>query len=203
MDESKLDLLIKIMKMTAAEEAVALVALRKANALLKAEDWDWEKLLRGKVKVFADPFGAAPTPPPVNRAPPPPPPTPPRQPPPRPYAPPPPPFRAPPPPKQPTQPHQLKPVSVANGYDGVCGSPYKGQYSNGNLICDAVAPAGKSWAVKFPPQSKWHKYCVGCHNELMKAHGFSIRGAPAAAAPKAPNKWQQKNNPKSLDDLPF
>lgn len=55
---NKLELLIKVMKMTTAtEDTVSLVALRKANAMLKAEGWDWDRLLRGKVKVISDPFG--------------------------------------------------------------------------------------------------------------------------------------------------
>ena len=59
-DLSKLDLFIKIMRMTESDnDGVSLVALRKANALLKAEKWDWEKLLRGKIKVISDPFGPA------------------------------------------------------------------------------------------------------------------------------------------------
>jgi hypothetical protein len=56
-DLPKLDLLIKIMRMTESEsEGVTLVAISKANAMLKAEGWDWERLLRGKVRIIADPF---------------------------------------------------------------------------------------------------------------------------------------------------
>jgi hypothetical protein len=56
----KLDLLIKIMRMTESEsEGVTLVAISKANAMLKAEGWDWERLLRGKVRIIADPFANA------------------------------------------------------------------------------------------------------------------------------------------------
>lgn len=58
-DFNKLEVLIKIMKMTSAEESVALVALRKANSLLSSEGWDWDRLLRGKVRVVADPFAGA------------------------------------------------------------------------------------------------------------------------------------------------
>lgn len=52
----KLELLIKMMKMTSAEDNVALVALRKANTLLDENGWDWETILRGKVKIVEDPF---------------------------------------------------------------------------------------------------------------------------------------------------
>jgi hypothetical protein len=56
-DLSKLDLLIKIMGMTTSDnDNTALVAVRKAQALLKAEGWDWERLLRAKIKVVEDPF---------------------------------------------------------------------------------------------------------------------------------------------------
>lgn len=79
---NKLDLFIKVMKMTTAEDGPALIAIRKANAMLKAEGWDWDRLLRGKVKIIQDPFGAvsapAPTAKPAFRSTPqpPPPPTP-------------------------------------------------------------------------------------------------------------------------------
>jgi hypothetical protein len=69
---SKLDLLIKIMGMTGSDnENQALVALRKANALLKAEGWDWERLLRAKIKVVEDPFNhiSRPTAAPAPKAP--------------------------------------------------------------------------------------------------------------------------------------
>lgn len=55
-DEHSIVLLIKMMKMTAAEDNVALVAIRKANAVLAKEGWDWEKLLKGKVTIIGDPF---------------------------------------------------------------------------------------------------------------------------------------------------
>lgn len=49
-------LLIKMMKMTTAEDNIALVAIRKANEVLKREGWDWEALLRSKVTIIGDPF---------------------------------------------------------------------------------------------------------------------------------------------------
>lgn len=83
----KLELFIKMMKMTDAEETVALVALRKANAILRENGWDWERLLRGKVKIIANPFASGgPTIPPVETR---------KAPPPRPQSPPPPPPAAP------------------------------------------------------------------------------------------------------------
>lgn len=51
------ELLIKIMGMTTAEnDNQALVALRKANALMREAGWDWERLLRNKIKVVENPF---------------------------------------------------------------------------------------------------------------------------------------------------
>jgi hypothetical protein len=52
----KQELLIKLLNMTTAEDNVALVAVRKANALLADAGWTWEQLLRGKITVVEDPF---------------------------------------------------------------------------------------------------------------------------------------------------
>jgi hypothetical protein len=83
----KQDLLAKLLKMTSSSnDGEALVAIRKANALLISAGWDWDKLLAGKIRVAADPFaglqtphnptedGFAPRPPPRPAAPRPPPP---------------------------------------------------------------------------------------------------------------------------------
>lgn len=64
-DLNKLDLFIKLMRMTDAEDTVTLVAIRKANQLLKTEGWDWDKLLRSKIRIISNPFagnGHAPAP---------------------------------------------------------------------------------------------------------------------------------------------
>lgn len=56
-DPFNLDLFIKLMKMTTAtEDTMALVAIRKANAHLAKVGGDWDRLLRGKVRIVADPF---------------------------------------------------------------------------------------------------------------------------------------------------
>lgn len=47
---------------TSANDSEALVAMRKANALLASAGWDWPKLIAGKIKVVADPFASVPTP---------------------------------------------------------------------------------------------------------------------------------------------
>lgn len=59
----KQELLIKLLKMTTAGDAEALVAIRKANELLASAGWDWEKLIHGKIVVVGDPFGNLQTPP--------------------------------------------------------------------------------------------------------------------------------------------
>lgn len=59
----KQELLAKLLKMTTSDtDAEALVAIRKANALLKTSGWDWDKLLAGKIKIIADPFATIQTP---------------------------------------------------------------------------------------------------------------------------------------------
>lgn len=59
----KQELLIKLLKMTTAGDAEALVAIRKANELLTSAGWDWEKLIHGKIVVVGDPFASLQTPP--------------------------------------------------------------------------------------------------------------------------------------------
>jgi hypothetical protein len=53
----KQELLIKLMNMTSSSnDGEALSAVRKANELLLANKWSWEKLVHSKIKVIADPF---------------------------------------------------------------------------------------------------------------------------------------------------
>lgn len=75
----KQDMLLKLLKMTTSDnDGEALVAIRKANGLLKTAGWDWDKLIAGKIKVVADPFAGVnaqfknvnKTPPPAAAAPP-------------------------------------------------------------------------------------------------------------------------------------
>src|SRR6267378_1741865 len=63
MADLKLDTLIKVLLMTtASNDGEALNAIRRANALLRNASLDWDKLLRGKVTVVADPFADIPPP---------------------------------------------------------------------------------------------------------------------------------------------
>lgn len=58
LDGQPLELLIKLMRMTSAEDPIALVAIKKANSHLLKMGTDWEALLRGKVRIIADPFAS-------------------------------------------------------------------------------------------------------------------------------------------------
>ena len=63
MADLKLDLFIKVLLMTTSDtDGEALAALRRANAMLRSANVDWDKLLRGKVTVVADPFANIPAP---------------------------------------------------------------------------------------------------------------------------------------------
>jgi hypothetical protein len=53
----KQDLLAKLLAMTTSpNDGEALCAMRKANALLLAAGWTWERLIQGKIRVLEDPF---------------------------------------------------------------------------------------------------------------------------------------------------
>jgi hypothetical protein len=61
-DPPNLDTIIKILKMTTSDnDNITLMAIKKANAQLIAWGWDWEAILRGKVKVMPDPFANIPS----------------------------------------------------------------------------------------------------------------------------------------------
>lgn len=70
MADLKLDTFIKVLLMTTSDtDGEALAAIRRANSMLRNAHIDWEKLLRGKVTVVADPFNDIPAPkpkPPVS-----------------------------------------------------------------------------------------------------------------------------------------
>lgn len=71
LDLPNLELIIKLLKMTTAGDAEALVAIRKANEQLRKSGVDWETLLRGKVTIVEDPFKSFTVPEQPRRAPPP------------------------------------------------------------------------------------------------------------------------------------
>lgn len=69
--ENFLEKLVKIMGLTgSSNDGEALAALRMGTALLAKNNYTWEKILRGKVKVVASPFapGQRPTTPPETKS---------------------------------------------------------------------------------------------------------------------------------------
>lgn len=152
----KQDMLLKLLKMTTSDnDGEALVAIRKANSLLKAASWDWDKLIAGKIKVVADPFaGVNARFNNVNKPPPPPNP----QPQARPYSPPPPGGSAPHAqaraarqPPQPPKPLSSKPNIFPNACY-VCGDWVAAQ---DGFIFDPAK-------VNRNAKSKWHCLCKKC-----------------------------------------
>jgi hypothetical protein len=169
-DLPKQELLIKLLKMTTSpNDGEALIAVRKANDLLKSAAWDWEKLIHGKIKVIEDPFKSVDIPlnRDMHRSPPPAPrPRPAPPPPQKPYVspvqsappPPPPPRRTPPP---------VQPLSTRdNLYAGWC------------YCCGDPVAAKSGWI--FDPsltnsraKSKWEICCNSCNNSTYRNVGPS------------------------------
>jgi hypothetical protein len=57
------DILLKLLKMTtSSNDGEALTAIRKANAVLNAGGWDWDKLFSRKIVIIEDPFSKIETP---------------------------------------------------------------------------------------------------------------------------------------------
>lgn len=58
MDEGNdLERLIKLLKKTqGSNDHESLMAIRMTNTFLERKGWDWDRLLRGKIRVVADPF---------------------------------------------------------------------------------------------------------------------------------------------------
>jgi outer membrane biosynthesis protein TonB len=163
----RFELLIKLLKLTtSSNDAEALLAMRKANAIASEAEFDgWERILRGHVKVIADPFvhiKAAP--------PPPPPPSPPK----RPYQ------GAPPPRSQPyspnPQPHPTAkpqpqpqwspppqprtdpfPAARQNGYSGIC------------IVCTSPVLAKAGYIEPMATKNNsWKVFCLSCYTKKMK-----------------------------------
>lgn len=159
-DLPKQELLIKLMGMTgSSSDGEALVAIRKANDLLRAAGWDWEKVLRGKIKVVENPFiGANPFEDRGRVVKPQPAPQPARQPVPQPD------------PFQPN-PYQPKPAPPPAAYWASSTSPLSRQrnkFANFCYCCGVDTPANVGWL--FDPwnyvkaaTSKWQVACDRCN----------------------------------------
>lgn len=154
-DLPKQELLIKLLKMsTSPNDGEALISIRKANDLLRAAGWDWEKLIHGKIKVIEDPFKHVETP--FNQQmsrPRPAPPPPPR---PRAPTPPPPPRQSPPPP----QPLSTK-ANIYAGWCYCCGDPV---INRGGFIFDPHTKNAKA-------NSKWQIICQKCNTDRYLSVG--------------------------------
>lgn len=149
----KLDLLIKMMKMTGAEDNIALVAIRKANEMLKHEGWDWERLLQGKVKIIADPFNTVAAPPETRTAPPPTAPT---------WKP----FTPPPPPSWNPTPRQPRPTPRPRATPPPSGPTARTNVNRFAGLCTKCSNAvdvGAGFVVKQPGTQTWKLECTPCN----------------------------------------
>ena len=175
------DILLKLLKMTtSSNDGEALTAIRKANAVLIAGGWDWDKLISRKIVIVEDPFSKVQAPPSFNNdrhvSRPQPFHTPPPQPPPmRPTAPPPPP---PPPPKPRPAPPPLGPYSnKANIYAGWC------------FCCGDTVPGQAGFMIKpfdHNPKApdKWVPICTDCNKKRASImRSAAPRQKPLTAAP--------------------
>lgn len=158
LDNQPLELLIKLMRMTEAEDNIALVAIKKANSHLKKMGTDWEAVLRSKVKIIADPFASinipqaamnpnrnqdyTPTPP--RRPAPPPPPQPTATP-----------YQA---PQRPTRPSPVRPRPGAQPFAGdVAERKIVNQYQGTCTTCKNIVQPGDGMATQWrrPDGSKY------------------------------------------------
>lgn len=169
-------LLLKMLNMTThSNDNQALVAIRKANELLSAAGWSWEKLLSGKITVVEDPFSKiadikpntaphtapsaprAPTRAPTNA------------------------HFAPPPPSapQPSRPH--KPSDPGVGMMWV----WNDGFDRWEVVSDP------STASRLPLSTKDNRYanhCYCCGIHVANNAGFIFN--PSLHNPKASNGWQ-------------
>lgn len=155
----KQELLIKLLSMTeSTSDNEALMAVRKANQLLRSAGWTWEALVRAKIKVIEDPFKNVfdPSTSQQERRKPaaPPPPPPPRSPPQQPRG-----WNPAPPPPPPPPPPPRRPISL---------STKKNLYRNSCYCCGIMVEADQGFIIQ-PSQhnprapSKWEVVCSTCN----------------------------------------
>lgn len=157
-DLPNLSLLIKLLKLTtSANDAEALMAIRKANEQLRKFGGDWESLLRSHVTIIgADPFENIPAPPPSMRAAPRASPSPQYTPrPTRPAAP-----RASAPPQQPASPPPPPPWTTP--------SPRPNRYAGHCFMCGYNVPvtAGITRYIGDQSHGKWEVFCGSCDTSI-------------------------------------
>ena len=168
------EMLLKLLKMTTSDnDGECLVAIRKANGLLRSAGWDWDKLIAGKIKVVGDPFSgvAAPNYTNVNR------PAPRAQPKPQAATPP---FSPPPPPRPQPQPQPRKP-KIGSNKANVFPSPC--------YCCGIHVPSQAGFL--FDPHvhnpratTKWRVACTSCNSANYPNIGNSP--APKHKIPQQP-----------------
>ena len=181
----KQDMLLKLLKMTTSDnDGEALVAIRKANSLLRTAGWDWDKLIAGKIKVVGDPFSGI-TPPTYSNV---------NRPAPRPQAKPqpaPPPFTPPrPAAAQPSNPPPPRKPKIGSNKANVFPEP---------CYCCGLAVASQAGFIFDPAnynvraKTKWRVICPNCNS----AHYPNIGNNPA---PKHKPPHQPQYTP-GLNDL--
>lgn len=181
-EEPFLPLLIKMMGMTLSDnDPTALVALRKANSLLKSNGASWEALLQGKVKIIADPFASMNIPKQRPRTDTPRVPDPPAPPTPQRYRPP------PPPPPRPAAPRRPDP----NLFNDPNGTPSAWEFRTPNRFagtcrhCGNFVDVGDGRAVKYITWTTW------------KTEHWDV----TINAPNCPSRRARRGNIRTTDDL--
>jgi hypothetical protein len=168
------DILIKLLKMTtSSNDGEALTAIRKANAVLNAGGWDWDKLFARKIVIVEDPFSKIQTPPqqhvpqPRPRQPPPPPPQHKAQP-----------WPAAPPPPKPKPAAPKTPYSYKeNMYAGWC-------YCCGDTVPVKAGFAFKPYDHNAKAPDKFVTICTSCNNGRVSVMRSSApRQKPLSSAP--------------------
>lgn len=170
-------LLLKLLMMTSSSnDGEALTAVRKANDLLSAAGWSWEKLLAAKITIVGDPFAGVSAPPSSqgrtdssasapHRAPSAPPPPPQRaSPPPR--------AKAPPPPQRPRAPSHLS--TKTNLYPGYC-------YCCGDHVDAAAGMVFNPSTYNSRAKDRWNIVCLPCNSSVAS---YAVRNTAAKANPK-------------------
>lgn len=180
----KQELLIKLLGMTgSANDGEALVALRKATSLLDSAGWTWERLVRAKITVVADPFAQIKTPPAadkideenIN--------SPSRRPsaPTRCTSPPPPPRPRPTPAAQPASRPAPNPAAMPNSPIG----GFSAGATTRSWSAGAAKPAPKNYSIK---PNRYEGYCFCCGTLVGQQGGFIFE--PSKHNPSAVSKWQ-------------
>lgn len=171
----KEELLRKMLNMTTSDnDGQALVAIRKANALLSAAGWSWDKLLAGKIKIVESPFKNVPNPSkptPVYSEP-----------------------QAKPAPYTPAKPAQPAGVglkweynSFNNSWDRVIDPSAAAQRQREALNAAAAAQQQQRRGLRLNRTNMYANHCYCCGDYVNNQDGFIMK--PKDFNPRAPDKW--------------